>query len=358
MFSLKRTIALTLAAVMAIGLFGCGSNKDKPDYMTGDVVRGNSTVNLENGGWLAEADGEIFFLQLDNDRIKNRLKKQTANGEIVDLGVSISGSPNLNVLNDTIYFTENDESDLGMGIFSIHTDGSDLKKLYKTKYPSFLSVVNDKIYFTNDNSIYKMNLNGNSIVKIIRTKSTVLNLCTVTDGWIYFWDSGGFQKIRTNGTEKTTGQINSAIWQRISGDWLYYANMDNDHKVWARVGTDGNGNHYNGIGAFAKEEEGAKGDLIGALTNITDLIISYGWIYYATLDTGFAQLNRMKVDGSDKMCLSEQNNSRFDAMEIIDGWLYYRAYPKATDYNELHEYKTYKIRLDGSENQQVDVVLN
>ncbi|OWZ84444.1 DUF5050 domain-containing protein [Natranaerobius trueperi] len=104
----------------------------------------------------------------------------------------------MNVVDDDIYYSNND------GIFRVNTDG--VSKVQLSKHPSnSINVTNDYIFYINESdgwyNVYRMNKDGSEEVRIIDIRSFDLN---IAEGKIYFQDSeGNIQTIPKNAPEIT-----------------------------------------------------------------------------------------------------------------------------------------------------------
>lgn len=116
---------------------------------------------------------------------------------------------NINYNNGYIYYNTND------GIYKIKDDGTDKVKLYNGK--TGFMIINDKnIYFHSQgedysvNNIYKVNLEGKELQKVITFNSDATELFqpyffNIDGGWVYYSTIGksgdGIYKVRTDGTQ-------------------------------------------------------------------------------------------------------------------------------------------------------------
>lgn len=189
----------------------------------------------------------------------------------------------------------------------------------------------------------------------------------IVDDWIYYhtnmWQGCNLKKIRTDGTERTKLNEDSSDQLRLFEDWVYYTNNED-------------GNAYK-IKLDGKERKMLEGDL-AYYYNTVD-----GWIYFSNLQSDY-RISKRQVDCTEVFKLSDESGA---ILKISDGFVFYnnwndggRLYRisktgdeemRLTDesvgrINIIKEwlyYSTddtdgcyiYRIRLDGSEKQDLDI---
>lgn len=226
------------------------------------------------------------------------------------------------VQEDWIYYTD----DKNM-LCKVNTNGGEKTKICDDLIRWF-QIYEDRIYYiilSDVSYIYSINMDGSdkAIVsdKILGGDSA--KKLFIADGWIYFIDTYELFKIKTDGTELTS--ITSPCQDiSVSGEWIYYFVPDLlfDKECYLyRIRLDGTDK------TCFTEESVSCADFDGT------------WIYYGAAD--HSGIYKIKYDGSEKKQLSSDISDL--QLKVVDDWLYYTVSQEGI----------YKVRTDGSEIVQV-----
>lgn len=184
----------------------------------------------------------------------------------------------------------------------------------------------DWIYFINDGenyAIYKMRLDGTEMQEVCSDKAACL---TVSEGWIYYCkedSDNNIYKVRVDGTERVKLNSYHSNCLTVVGDWIYFRNFRYYSRMY-RMKTDGSEVQRltsNAAWGYFWHD--------GSIYHIESR--SGEVIYRADFNQEGAEVTKLNSSASDYIC-------------IADGWLYY--------VNRGKQNYIYKMRLDGSENQQ------
>jgi len=179
---------------------------------------------------------------------------------------------------------------------------------------------NGWIYFSNNSStggFYKMRDDGTGETRIAED---IAGNMYIQGDWIYYssWpeERGNLHKVRVDGTSRTRLVNQSASKINVEGDWIYFVNRGSNRRVY-RVRTNG-----------------------GELTRLTEdraetLLLSNGWLYFSNF-TPTGGLYRMRADGTQR---ARFVNLRAKNINIIKPWIVFGAL----------EGGIWRIRTDGTE---------
>lgn len=299
------------------------------DGQTGEVIRGNSSGNIVNGGLVAQQNDWIFYVNpSDNDRIY----KVRFDG-IGRVRVTNDRAHYINVIGEWIYFSNRDDRDR---IYRINTDGANQSSVNDDS-SAYVTVIGDWIYYVNRSSqfnIYRIRTDGSEKMRLNYLPSAAINL--VSD-WIYYTpayfvdgsqsilQADEIRKICTVDIKEITIAKGSASLDnnRLSShmqlvdDWIYYRiQMTDDQQIY-RIRTDGT------------ERTRISDDLVG------DFHVTNDWIYYANHSDN-SRFYKMRVDGTQRTRINSDHPKH---IHILGDWIYYQ---------NLHDNRLYKIRLDGT----------
>jgi hypothetical protein len=138
-----------------------------------------------------------------------------------------------------IYF--NNQSDSGR-LYKEKIDGSERKKISDDKYIGYLNIVNQRLYYTSDNKLFKSDLDGSNRV-LLKDFRIGLNLVTVVGDWIYYTEGTYMFKplyrMKLDGTSKellekygvsSIAISDGKIFYTIDGRKLFVMDNDGDNK--------------------------------------------------------------------------------------------------------------------------------
>lgn len=113
---------------------------------------------------------------------------------------------------------------------------------------SIISIVDDWIYYCNisdGKKLYKMNINGDQIIKLNEDISRVVNIIgdsyvgeCILNNWIYYCnmsDNGHLYRISTNGRKKKKIIDKCLKYISIYDDWIYFPERTTGKPSYVRV---------------------------------------------------------------------------------------------------------------------------
>lgn len=125
------------------------------------------------------------------------------------------------------------------------------------------------------------------------------------------------------------GQVLSTdeAWDlNIDGDWLYYSNWSDGHRIY-KMKTDGT------------EKQSISDDAASQIAVVADGLVYIKWSSTGAKDN---LIYKISFDGRGKQALSK---NPADNLNIVDQWIYYN--------NRADNYCPYKMRLDGTHEQKI-----
>lgn len=261
---------------------GQGSQHFETAQVSG-VKLGNSPGNIANGGYVASQGDWIYYV--DQTAIyKIDKKDRTQKYEIIDTNEDVGY---LNVIDDWIYFCtrENKDNNQYRNICKIKTDGTAYVKIYSWNAGSYSTE-----YFTN-NADYHL-----------------ANMMVINDVIYFNNESGNICKIKSDGTDFTKLNNDNCRSFYVSGNCIYYANLDDSVKYTYK-------------------------DILGG----GNCEVSAGKIY------------RINIDGTQKTVITDDGS---DSLAVEDDWIYYSNYadgkPVGSEGDSWYEGTLYKISVDGT----------
>jgi len=217
------------------------------------------------------------------------------------------------------------------GIRKMRLDGSGDRQLYYDLAPTDLNVSGGWIYYcVNEGGgligIFKMRLDGSEMTQV-RAGVTAYWL-TVVENRIYYTDavSGALYRINTDGTEETRIFVEKGVCHiNIAGDWIYYEA---------------------GYGDLCKMRiNGAEWAVIKKECMVYFCFnVAGDWVYYeGYYDAGNSSaLFKIRTDGTEETLLDAYPTGE---LSIIGDWIYY--------YSDCEDDGYYRIRTDGTDKQKL-----
>lgn len=286
-------------------------------------LRGNTTANLNNGGFAAESDGWIYTI--DPYWEYNALYKVKPDGsEVVKLFDGDCSS--INVVGDWVYFVYYYRY-TGYTLYKIPKSGGKAIALATRVMKIF--VVSDWIYCQSaaPEGISKIRTDGTEKTSLFDESATLFD---VRNGWVFFLQyesdfvSQDLFKVRTDGSEKQL-VLKGLIKPVTDGQWIYYGKRDEIRE-----------NSYSPL--VKCRMDGSREQILTQQTGWQPFL-SGTWLYY----NANGGIYRMKTDGTDSSNLSPIN---YVYMNAAADWLIYREHDDAIN---ARSYVLYKMRPDGSE---------
>ena len=293
-----------LAAVAVQGDWIYYSNKSDDDKLYKIKKDGTNKTKLDNEGMcqnICVIDGWIYYTRQTDELLpKSEYSYQYLNKIRTDgtqkTRLHKGSFGNLSIVNDKMYFTDNLSDLEGYQLFSANLDGTNLKTICKGVQCYYVNVVGDEIYFAdalNDKQLSKVKTDGSSLTKLGEVKAHSLN---VVGDWVYYVcessDGNSIYKVKTDGTTNTLLCNEDANFINVNNGWIYYT-IDQKNGIY-KVKTDGTSR------TVIKEDWSAgtviiKEDGHPYCLNVIDDWVYYNYDYYF----GYREfLRRVKIDGT------------------------------------------------------------
>ncbi len=216
---------LIILVVWAIGILLAVGVLSIPDSTVRIKGLGNTNSNISNGGFVAEADGWVYFVdQEDFDKFYKTNGDQVV--KLTDDRVS-----NINVVEDWIFYINISDQNK---VYRMKTDGSKKEDL---GFRSVNIMVEDGwIYFTNagDNRrIYRARVNGKDVEKITEKRAINFNLFK-EDIIFYELNTGHVYKVpKEKGREVLINDSVTVSRLIVDNNWIYCATRnDNNFEIY------------------------------------------------------------------------------------------------------------------------------
>lgn len=312
------------------------------------AVQGNTSSNTINGGLAAIQDDWTYYKKRDYKTNKDSIYKIKIDGSHNSKVVSCSSNSTginpdhiayLNIVNDWIYYIEENADEQKDFIFKIRTDGSEKTELTSAEASmTNMYIIGEWIYYqsfdinTKKESIYKIKIDGSKKTELL-TSDRLENLNVVGD-YIYYEAEnpdthvGYIYKMKTDGSKKTELLPMGNMGLYVVDDWIYYQkNYDTLYKMKTN-------------GSQKTETEVARN------LNCNNINISGEWVYYSKGEgvKNEETIYKMKIDGSQNIKIGTVNS--LYKLDIVGDWIYYES-------GESKESHFYKMKTDGSEKSQV-----
>jgi hypothetical protein len=293
-------------------------------------MSGNSCGNIVNGGYAANYNGSIYYVNgLDVGMTSDNKLYKVESDWSGKTKISDDKAHFINIADDWIYYSNMSDGDSQFGgkIYKIKVDGTERTKL--NDYDStYVSVCGDWIYYTNgsvgewisNNKIYKIKTDGTSEQMICDDMCSNL---VVEGDWIYYLSDVSSNKgyynsylyrIKLDGSEKTK------VYEIPMYDFI----ISNEQIIF---------NDDDGLSIMDMSGQNVR----HVATGINMYYNTDGtWIYYSD-DAPYGGLYRIKPDGTNNEKLSD---NRIANIHIVGDWIYY-ASMMAENTNP------YRIKTDG-----------
>jgi hypothetical protein len=348
-------------------------NDDNSDYLN---ISGNWIYYRNNND-----SGKIYKIDVEG---KNRTR--LFNAENVT---------RIDVVSDQIYFvtdryTGQDEpmGEYNLKLFRIGINGKLPIKISDERIQS-LNYYDETIFYISYGNVYRMNMDGSNVSKIIDGNAEGLN---TSSNWIYYRnmnDGGLLYKAKNDGTDlkivieqnEITALKGKAFddgsikidWNRVPGVDIYNisrreANSSAYIKILSTVensyidlnlrpltsyvykveAVDSSGNIIS-TKAVTASTDAEHGNTSGNINNMGLVKQKGDWIYYVNSEA--RTIYKMLEDGSSKIRINQEYSSRIN---VVGDWIYYRLEGKTYGYFTGDEGKIFKIKTDGTERIKVN----
>ncbi|MCD2346280.1 DUF5050 domain-containing protein [Clostridium guangxiense] len=275
-----------------------------------DTSGGNTIGNSNNNGSaVLGEDGYTYYLNSDDN---DTIYKTDASGQY-NLQIGLDRAQYMNEQNGWIYYSNYSDNEK---IYRMKTDGTRREKVCDDT-AAYIVVYGDWIYYSNESDggkLYKVGVSAGA-----STKDEIQ-----PDPSTYTQDATGIHGLPINKISSSqTIPFDEAAYINVSGNWIYYVNNSDDHKIY-KIDLDGN---------FRTKVN----DEWSACPQVVD-----DEIYYCS-KTG--EIMKIGTDGnSSPVDLGEQvNESDTDAsfhINVSGDWIYYS--------NKNDNKSLYKVKVDGS----------
>ncbi|MDP5276167.1 S-layer homology domain-containing protein [Chengkuizengella axinellae] len=296
--------------------------------------RGNSISNsLDIGSFTAESEKYIFHEQTVHNLYRtNKLTNYTE--EVMSFRkLAPKGMiSNFNYKDGWIYVNSISKGD--SKIIKINEDGSSVIHLADFSFEN-MQIVGDWIYGGLNDGIYKMDLNGDELIKIADVNDPA-NLA-VYKGWI-FYNNDGFYAIRTNGEDKQK-ILNKSIYDYFVTDNGIYAVLESPSIAF---NTAHKNSYLYKIALDGTEIKKISNDLFIQSMNYYD-----GWLYFNGYDFNISEnigIYKIKI----------HDNSTYDIIHIKDNIHVNGGFYINGDTMYFEQFlggivAVYKLKIDGTE---------
>lgn len=187
-----------------------------------------------------------------NTAVLNRVKTN-GSGKKVLQQLKDGSITNVHASQGYLYFLK--KSFCGYGkecslIYRMKPDGTSLSAVNTKEYAVNLQLANGKIYYSRfhenlrDDSkdsmpidLYSMEMNGTKVTNISKNAMNPEELYFIEEfkvhgDWIYFGKWDGLYKMRLNGTSMVKlADVGNPFHMNVTGEWVYFRNNTNAHRV-------------------------------------------------------------------------------------------------------------------------------
>lgn len=224
-----KTIIIT-AIVLFFSFIGLFQLKSYGYFENSNDKVGNTSGNIYNQGNSGEDANYIFFSNYDDNgklyKMDKNTKKRTKLCDDIPKYINVS--------DEKIYYSNLSD---GEKIYSISSNGTERNKIGEFS-AEYVRVSGDYIYYSNvddDNYLYKMKLNGTKNRKIL---SDYVHLFNIVDNKIYYVKNDSIFSISKNGNFKTRVYRTNKLVDAVSinddaqfvGNEIYFSNKGYDNK--------------------------------------------------------------------------------------------------------------------------------
>lgn len=257
---------------------------------------------------------------------------------LTDDTLSINGGNNSRVWQsgDWVYIAEIDKSKTdpmsSRSLYRMRIDGSNKQQL-NAIYASDIVLSGEWVYYNcGDGPVYRIKKDGSSRISEDVIKDDISGGFAVFGDWVYYAnddDDDKFYRTKTDGSGQQKLNDDQLAGVKAYNNWIYYGNRNDGTKIY-RVQADGSGkqklsdDRASGIG-------GGVGD----------------WIYYLCREPNssgnYCDIFKIRTDGSGRQRLT--NEGMAASVNVAGDWIYYL--------NGSDSLKIYRISTDGKVKQKV-----
>lgn len=259
---------------------------------------GNTNGNIHNDGTVILNNDWVYYTNFDEN---NHLYKKKVNGSDNKQLVNDHYSYNLNIIENYIYYISGTPG----SIYRVDINGKKDELLIDTKAENLI-VTDENIFYrlSYDNDwgkLYRTDLNGKNEVLIAES---IIEF-SLSDGWIYYSnreDNNSLYKMDFNGENITKLNNKYSININVEGGYIYYTDFNEGQKLYS-IKTDGTG------------------ELLLSSDICWEINLHDDYIYYRN-QTQQGRIYRMKIDGTDNRVIIDHINCV--SLNITNDFLIYR----------------------------------
>lgn len=274
---------------------------------------GNSAGNLNNNGFFCESDGVIYFANsLDGYTLYSMDPVSLEARKVSDVPVSY-----INAAGDYLYFYYNDNGDakfMGLagnmrGIYRVPKDGSDTPTSLDRTTSGIVSLLGNKLYYQHYDketamTLYSCGLDGSD--KGMLLDKAINPSCSLHTS-IYYSDRENKNYLSVLNPLNASTQVfldARAYNPVISGDYIFYMDVDDDYKLY----------RYNMFDGTVNKITNERIDLFNVYES---------YVFYQTNSSSRPRLVRMMIDGSNPEIIAEGN---YTDVNCTSTYTFFREY--------------------------------
>ena len=231
------SISVILVAAIIVGVVTSKLRQLIPDNPATAV--GNTSGNLNNGGYFCEHDGYIYFANLNDNHYLYKMDLNCTKAELVkDVPVSY-----INCGGDYIYFYYDDTAGaeakfMGFsgkmsGIYRIKNTGDDMHSLLRCT-SGVVNLIGNSLYFehydnTDGMTLYYVTTDGKEKEQACKA---IINPACVVNGSIYYSNNEQGMQLYSYrpGSANPTRVLEYAMYNPVlDGNYLYFQNMNDNY---------------------------------------------------------------------------------------------------------------------------------
>nr|MBO2493999.1 hypothetical protein [Clostridia bacterium] len=259
-----------------------------------------------------------------------RVSKDNTDNQLVltaDSGMDIIG-----VRDGWVYLATYDSYFFDYGIFKIKIDGEGEVQKVLDGYFFLPVIIDDWLYARYDGAFYRINLDTGEKMKLIDKCDSIF--IRESNEWIYFTLDNQLYKIRRDGSGlfKLLEYNEDHITQVMEcGEWIYYQTVSGTKTATERL--------------YRIRQDGTHKKIIDSDANY--YAIHGEWIYYSK----GTEIYRMKLDGSQKAKVYENDNTIISVVGVTDEGIYFTEYVNTSKVGLFFAYS--KLEFDNSNKVQI-----
>ncbi|NLD47069.1 MAG: DUF5050 domain-containing protein [Clostridiaceae bacterium] len=304
---------------------GEGVNKDMSENpLMGQSILGNTNGNIVNQGH-AVFDGQWIYITTPEDvyegRVISKYNKESME-RVVICDDDTRYKKNLNIVNEWLYYSGED------GIYRIKNDGNSKERI-SDLIPEEMIIAAEWIYCLAGGGVYRIKLDGKEIINLYED----WNPCylNIFNNWVYFYTNTegkeGIYRIKTDGS----------IHEKLSDDTTYSINVSNGKIYYIPSSRSMYSMNLDGT----DKKEFIKSDNMILMNNIN---VEENWIYYVDSPA----VMRINKESTQKEKIKECDAR---GIVLVDEWIFYCTMERS---GEADVYEYHRIKKDGSSYEKIN----